>query len=279
MRRRDTAIAAAGGQRWNPTDSGQAWNTNVVNAGHLCYHQRINTPVTVTRHPSYLDEDIFGTSYYAVVPSVNRGFPSVGGATGGTCSGTARGIIYVEGDVIVEGIVDGKVTVAAAGNIWLSHEVQYEENPNRPMRDYGNPDDIDMLGLFATGSVIVPNHYPQDSYASADRPLRLLDDWSDAPATYSGFVGSGRFDHPPMGGDDGNEEIHAVIVSFGFGPCTFTGGTPPASIRPTTRCKRRFKTSRRDFTRCHGRAMGIRGPVRRPYPARCPIRRSTIRAR
>jgi len=230
MRRRDREMTSiSGGERWN---TGKNWVHG--DSENLCYDLVFNTTATQNKKPFYDAEDIEGTYYYIVVPSVNSPFPSTGS---GDCSGTGNGIIYVQGDVMVEGIVDGKVTIVAAGNIYLSHEVQYEEKPVRRMSSYSSPDDIDMLGLFATGNIIIPTHqvsFTDDQRPSPDRSTPYLDDWTDPPSTYPGFQGTGQLDHPAMENDDGNEEINAVMVSFGYGKCTFTGSTASCAAPDAT---------------------------------------------
>jgi len=59
-----------------------------------------------------------------------------------------KGVIYVDGDVAISGVVRGRVTIAATGNIVIVDDVTYATDPS-----VGNCDDI--LGLFAGGSVVV----------------------------------------------------------------------------------------------------------------------------
>ena len=61
-----------------------------------------------------------------------------------------KGVIYVDGDVAVSGVVRGRVTVAATGNIVIADDVTYATDPA-----VGNCEDI--LGLFAGGDVVIPN--------------------------------------------------------------------------------------------------------------------------
>ena len=61
-----------------------------------------------------------------------------------------KGVIYVDGDVAVSGVVRGRVTVAATGNIIIADDVTYATDPA-----VGNCEDI--LGLFAGGDVVIPN--------------------------------------------------------------------------------------------------------------------------
>ncbi|MBZ0271836.1 hypothetical protein K8I61_07345 [bacterium] len=241
MRERHAAITSAGGEIWTPAVS---WDSEVVDGGGKCYSLRRNEPGgggVVTKKPAYDQYDIQNSSYYFFTPSigVSRGTWPDGN---GTCSGTSSGIIYVHGDVLVEGIHDGKTTIVATGNIWLSHEVQYEEHPSRDIKNATSPNAIDMLGLFATGNVIIPNSYPSESaYATPNRSMSFRDDWSDSTDGFGGFVPTGNLDHPKMLYDDGNEEVHAVMVSFGHGTCT-TSGSNSDCPAPTTSALQNFQT-------------------------------------
>lgn len=61
-----------------------------------------------------------------------------------------KGVIYVDGNVAVSGVLRGRVTVAATGDIVIADDVTYATNPAA-----GTCDDI--LGLFAGGDVVVAN--------------------------------------------------------------------------------------------------------------------------
>lgn len=234
-----------GGEIWS---SGVAWSGSDVTGPGKCYGVRRNDVGLYNMRPAYDPEDIHGDFEFLFTPSAGLSRSTFPDALGG-CSGNSSGIIYVEGDVLVSGIVDGHVTIVATGNIILDHEVQYEEHPKTQIANTPNAP-IDMLGLFATGNIIIPNSYPNtlpdpSIYLLPDKePLRYIfsDDWSDADTSVGTTLsGRGNFDHPYPGiADDGNEEIHAVMVSFGRQACTFSGVTATCA-EPTDAQLRNFR--------------------------------------
>jgi hypothetical protein len=64
-----------------------------------------------------------------------------------------KGVVFVDGNVIVDGVVHGRVTVAANGNIVFGSDVTYFQNP--ATRDCSTGD---IAGYFAGQSVIVANN-------------------------------------------------------------------------------------------------------------------------
>lgn len=62
-----------------------------------------------------------------------------------------RGVIFVDGKVVVSGTVRGRVTVAATGNIIIGDDLVYDTNP-------GSATCVDMLGLFSGNNVIVADN-------------------------------------------------------------------------------------------------------------------------
>lgn len=64
-----------------------------------------------------------------------------------------KGVIYVAGKVIVDGVIHGRVTVAASGNIVFGDDVTYFQNP--ATRDCTTGD---IAGFFSGQSVIVANN-------------------------------------------------------------------------------------------------------------------------
>jgi hypothetical protein len=61
-----------------------------------------------------------------------------------------KGVVFVAGDVAVSGVVRGRVTVAATGNIIIADDITYATDPS-----VGTCEDI--LGLFAGGNIVVAN--------------------------------------------------------------------------------------------------------------------------
>jgi hypothetical protein len=198
------------------------------------------------------DTDDIGPNYFFMyVPSQGTTRYSTGAGVGGCSGGQGgkySGIINVEGDVLVSGIVDGRVTIVANGNIILDHELEKEDymqpvdDPDASGADnpYDTVGDIDMVGLFATGNIIVPNSRPKE-VTHAWRGV-YDDDWSDAENGQKAFVPTGQYDATELLGDNGTEDIHAVMVSFGAGPCTGHGNALTCNQDPTDADIREFKT-------------------------------------
>ncbi|MDP8224690.1 MAG: hypothetical protein P9L99_15125 [Candidatus Lernaella stagnicola] len=213
---RDSAMAAAAptAHRWEPTVS---WK-NLV-SGRVCYGHNTAGDVNYGDLSNY---------YYVYVPSRGLSGPTGGS---GSCGSTYNGVIYVEGDVLVSGILDGQVTIVATGDIYIDHEIEYENHPtNISMTDYANAEEPDMLALVALGDIIIPNSYPDETRQRIisgslwpDHPY--MDDWSDPhnPVTFGySFEPTAKGDSPAVLDDIGDEDIHAVMVSYGLS-CTMTG--------------------------------------------------------
>ncbi|NLH50147.1 MAG: hypothetical protein GX444_16330 [Myxococcales bacterium] len=184
-----------------------------------------------------------GTGTYEFIYVPSRGM-AVSGMTGASCtgSGTYSGIIYVEGDVIVSGILDGQLTIVASGNIYIDHEIEYENNPTRVHAGaLLDPKQADILGLYAGGNIIIPNSYPEmrtgmNAAIMRNHPWR--DDWSDPTYNPSAtgataFPPTGRTDYVPVYDDIGDEDIHAVMMSYGQ-TCTASGGSISCSVVTTS---------------------------------------------
>lgn len=62
-----------------------------------------------------------------------------------------RGVIYVDGKVVVSGTVRGRVTLAATGNVIIGDDLVYENDP-------GGGTCEDILGLISGGTVYVANN-------------------------------------------------------------------------------------------------------------------------
>ena len=62
-----------------------------------------------------------------------------------------RGVIFVNGKVVVSGTVRGRVTLAATGNIIIGDDLVYDTDP-------GSGSCTDMLGLFSGGDVVVADN-------------------------------------------------------------------------------------------------------------------------
>lgn len=244
MYKRHVELTGAGARNYEPCQvSGMAelWNPSVGWASKLhgagCYDSRDNVSGSPTYGP-YDPNDIPGTYYFFYVPSQGRAQNSTCLGGGG---GNYNGIINVEGDVMVSGIVDGKVTIVANGNIIADHEIEYEESPSSNVdgSSHSSVDDIDMLGLFATGNIIIPNSRAK-ALTHSWRGV-YDDDWSDAENGEKAFIPTAKYDSMPLTDDNGTEDIHAVMVSFGYGPCSGTAGSLSCTTLPTAAQIRNFQ--------------------------------------
>lgn len=154
----------------------------------------------------------------ALVPDFGKTCADLGGQ-GSFNTTRASGIIFVDGDVIVSGVVDGRVSIFATGDIILDHEIEYEKDPLKYPDDLN---DVDMLGLFARGDVIIPHNIALE-YPSHPT-LAYADDWSDPLLGDGNFAPQGWFDSAAYGSyiagplldDDGSEDLHAIIHAAGF---------------------------------------------------------------
>lgn len=99
-----------------------------------------------------------------------------------------KGVIYVAGKVVIDGVIHGRVTVAASGNIVFGDDVTYFQNP--ATRDCATGD---IAGYFSGQSLIVSNNTlnaPQTlndngSRSSSGATFRTYDDTPDE--TIHGF--------------------------------------------------------------------------------------------
>ena len=65
----------------------------------------------------------------------------------------SKGVIYVNGNVVLSGVVQGKVTVAATGNIMIADDLKYAITP-LSVQCLG----ADMLGLIANGYIYISDN-------------------------------------------------------------------------------------------------------------------------
>lgn len=73
-------------------------------------------------------------------------------------------VILVRGNVSIKGVIDGRVTVAATGMIYIDDDVTYAVDPlTNPSSSFND----DMLGLVAGGDIVLYN--PTPSYQSNKR--------------------------------------------------------------------------------------------------------------
>ena len=80
----------------------------------------------------------------------------------------SKGVIYVAGTVGVSGVVRGRITLYASGNVVLLDDLRYSENPAAGRC-------LDMLGLIAARDIIVADNAP-NTPALVGGAYRNLDD-------------------------------------------------------------------------------------------------------
>lgn len=87
-----------------------------------------------------------------------------------------KGVIHVSGSVAISGVVRGRVTIAATGNIFIADDLKYAIPPGGSA---GDCTDADMVGMFAGNNVIVADNAlntPQQIDPGANAPFVPLDD-------------------------------------------------------------------------------------------------------
>lgn len=115
-----------------------------------------------------------------------------------------RGVIHVAGDVAVSGVVRGRVTLAASGDIVIADDVQYATDPAAASCQ-------DILGLFSGKDVVV-----SDNSLNAPRVVTL-------PYGYGSYSFYRSFDNTE------DEIIHAVILALGsFTVANYSSGSDDA---------------------------------------------------
>jgi hypothetical protein len=83
-----------------------------------------------------------------------------------------RGVIFVDGKVVVSGTVRGRLTVAATGNIIIGDDLVYDTDP-------GSGTCQDMLGLFSGGQVVVADNTLNSPQVAPDSLYYTYDETPD----------------------------------------------------------------------------------------------------
>lgn len=96
-----------------------------------------------------------------------------------------RGVIFVDGSVAVSGVLRGRVTIAATGNIYLADDFEYATSP-------GGGTCEDIMGLFAQEDVRMANstrtHRVRIPQANISRPVQYRDFGNPNGTTVDGIV-------------------------------------------------------------------------------------------
>jgi len=128
-----------------------------------------------------------------------------------------KGVVYVNGNVVVSGVVRSRVTLAATGNIVVADDVVYA-NPGA-----GNCNDI--LGLFAGGSIVLSDN-TINTPTSIGGTYRTYDDTRDefiqAIVLTLNIFTAENFASGPDANDPGGESCGAQ--AWGRGCLFLTGG-------------------------------------------------------
>ncbi len=141
-----------------------------------------------------------------------------------------KGVIFVNGSVVVSGRLRGRVSIVANGTIMLADDITYVTAPGTQCNDQG-----DILGLLSADSVLISDN-------SIQRPFRVNNVWKisgdDTPATetYHGFI----FALKDWGGENFNPSWTEPLIAGERSPgasggyVSVTGGLIQGFIRIAT---------------------------------------------
>jgi hypothetical protein len=137
-----------------------------------------------------------------------------------------KGVIYVTGSVAISGVVRGRATVVATGNVILADDINYVTLPNTTC--------VDILGLLTTRDAVIEDN-------SLNTPFYVKNHWTvqfddTADETFESFMLTlGNFQGESIGGDPaavspencggksrGCKSIHGGTIQQGVSG-TFTG--------------------------------------------------------
>ncbi len=105
---------------------------------------------------SYQNQTI-GSGQYTRTRKVPQ-FTSAGPETLNVSNLSTTGVVWVRGDVVVEGTIDGQLTILSSGDIRIWDDLKYASDPNV------NPNSDDFLGLVSNGgNVIVADSDPNQN--------------------------------------------------------------------------------------------------------------------
>jgi hypothetical protein len=118
-----------------------------------------------------------------------------------------KGVIYVNGSVVVSGRLRGRVSIVAQGTIMLADDITYVTTPGTMCNDQG-----DILGLLSADSVIISDNSIQRPFQSTVATIGGAQPW----------VKSGDLDSPS------SENYHAFIFALkDWGGENYNGTTEP----------------------------------------------------
>jgi hypothetical protein len=185
-----TALSGAGRRCYLGGDSvltnGGAGGSSWLTTGHADGGQWMQAPAAITATLSGTPALAGRTDLSYLFPLSTTRYPSF------------HGVIFVRGNVVVSGVVHGRVTLGASGNIVVGDDLTYYENPATRNCATG-----DILGLFSQHDVVIANN-------TLNAPQTVNSQASVEPPSSASFK---TFD------DTRDERLHGFVIALGtFGP-------------------------------------------------------------
>jgi len=125
---------------------------------------------------------------------------------------SSTGVIWVKNEVVVEGTLNGQLTILADGNIRIWDDLKYADDPNV------NPNSDDFLGLVSYKNVIIADSDPNQNDVVIQAAIMAYDGGSNDKS----FIAENWDKRPPSG----TIYLTGGIVQEGRGPVgQFSGGS------------------------------------------------------
>lgn len=121
-----------------------------------------------------------------------------------------KGVIYVQGDVALSGVLRGRVSVFATGNVVMADDLTYTNAPGTKCDVQG-----DIFGAIATKNVVIENNNLQTPFPVASKLYGGFDDTGDA--NYSMFF---------LAAGDGTTTLDGSQTGNWYGEGAKSGGPP-----------------------------------------------------
>ncbi len=102
---------------------------------------------------------------------------------------SSTGVVWVKGEVVVEGTLNGQLTILADGNIRIWNDIKYADDPNV------NPNSDDFLGLVSYQNVIVADSDPNQNDVVIQAAIMAYDGGS----LDKNFIAENWYKRPPSG--------------------------------------------------------------------------------
>lgn len=129
-----------------------------------------------------------------------------------------KGVIYVNGDVAISGVLRGRVTVAATGNIIIADDVTYATNPS-----VGSC--VDILGLFAGGNIVLANTPVNAPWKRRNQPSENFFSYDETTDEFvHGFLLTLNEFHVESWTSGSTDDEPCQTTSWGRGCLYLTGG-------------------------------------------------------